>query len=219
MESTQYLGWLALALTPGLGARMAGKLLREFGSAEAVFNASLTSLEAQRLPAAVAQALHSRQSMSDAARELAQAQALGCRLLTWDEPEYPARLREIYDPPPLLYVLGDVELLSGHLISIVGSRRPTPYGNQIAERLGRDLADRGIVVTSGMARGIDSCAHKGALSSAGGATIGILGSGIDVVYPKENKKIFADMQTRGAIISEFPMGTFQRLKISPSATG
>jgi len=78
----------------------------------------------------------------------------------------------------------------------------------MAERLGRDLADRGIVVTSGMARGIDSCAHKGALSSAGGATIGILGSGIDVVYPKENKKIFADMQTRGAIISEFPMGTF-----------
>jgi DNA processing protein len=97
MESTQYLGWLALALTPGLGARMAGKLLREFGSPEAVFNASLTSLEAQRLSAAVAQALHSRQSMSDAARELAQAQALGCRLLTWDEPEYPARLREIYD--------------------------------------------------------------------------------------------------------------------------
>ena len=91
MESTQYLGWLALALTPGLGARMAGKLLREFGSPEAVFNASLTSLEAQRLPAAVAQALHSRQAMSDAARELAQAQAFGCRLLTWDEPEYPAQ--------------------------------------------------------------------------------------------------------------------------------
>jgi DNA processing protein len=208
MESTQYLGWLALALTPGLGARMAGKLLREFGSPEAVFNTSLTSLEAQRLPAAVAQALHSRQSMSDAARELAQAQALGCRLLTWDEPEYPARLREIYDPPPLLYVLGDVELLSRHLISIVGSRRPTPYGNQIAERLARDLAERGLVITSGLARGIDACAHKGALSSATGKTIGVLGCGIDVIYPKENKKIFAEIQQRGAIVSEFPLGTF-----------
>ena len=146
--------------------------------------------------------------MSDAARELAQAQALGCRLLTWDEPEYPARLREIYDPPPLLYVLGDVELLSRHLISIVGSRRPTPYGNQIAERLARDLAERGLVITSGLARGIDACAHKGALSSATGKTIGVLGCGIDVIYPKENKKIFAEIQQRGAIVSEFPLGTF-----------
>jgi DNA processing protein len=187
---------------------MAGKLLREMGSPQQIFNASLTELESRHLPAAVAQAIHSHRPLSDAAKELAAAQAAGCKLLTWDEPEYPARLREIYDPPPLLYVLGNIELLTRHLISIVGSRRPTPYGNQMAERLGRDLADRGIVVTSGMARGIDSCAHKGALSSAGGATIGILGSGIDVVYPKENKKIFADMQSRGAIISEFPMGTF-----------
>ena len=195
MDSDHYLGWLALALTPGLGARMAGKLLREMGSPQQIFNASLTELESHHLPAAVAQAIHSRRPLSDAAKELAAAQAAGCKLLTWDEPEYPTRLREIYDPPPLLYVLGNIELLGRHLISIVGSRRPTPYGNQMAERLGRDLADRGIVVTSGIARGIDSCAHKGALSSANGATIGILGCGIDVVYPKENKKIFADMQT------------------------
>jgi DNA processing protein len=208
MDSNQYLGWLALALTPGLGARMAGKLLREFGSPEAVFNASLTSLEAQRLPAAVAQAIHTRQAMSDAARELSQAQAFGCRLLTWDEPEYPSRLREIYDPPPLLYVLGNVELLSRHHISIVGARRPTPYGNQMAERLARDLAERGLVISSGLARGIDACAHRGALASSTGMTIGVLGCGIDVIYPKENKKIFAEIQQRGAIISEFPMGTF-----------
>ncbi|HKS82912.1 MAG TPA: DNA-processing protein DprA [Candidatus Acidoferrales bacterium] len=208
MEPDRYLGWLALALTPGLGARMAGKLLKEFGSPEAIFNASLTALEAQRLPAAVAQEIHHRRPLSLAAKELAQVQALGCRLLTWDEPEYPARLREIYDPPPLLYVLGNVELLSRHTISIVGARRPTPYGNQMAERLGRDLADRGIVVTSGLARGIDASAHKGALSSQTGATIGVLGCGIDVVYPKENKKLFAEMEKRGAIISEFPLGTF-----------
>jgi DNA processing protein len=208
MKSDQYLGWLALALTPGLGARMAGKLLQEFGSPEAIFSASLTALEARRLPAAVAQTIHTRQPLSDAAKELAMVQASGCRLLTWDEPEYPRRLREIYDPPTLLYVRGNVELLSRHLISIVGARRPTPYGNQMAERLGRDLADRGLVIASGLARGIDSSAHKGALSSPTGATIGVLGCGIDVVYPKENKKIFAEIEKRGAIISEFPMGTF-----------
>jgi DNA processing protein len=208
MDSDHYLGWLALALTPGLGARMAGKLLREMGSPQAIFRASLTELEAHRLPAAVAQAIHSHRPLSDAAKELAAAQAVGSKLLTWDEPDYPVRLREIYDPPPLLYVRGNVELLGKHLISIVGARRPTPYGNQMAERLGRDLAERGLVVCSGLARGVDSCAHKGALSVMHGATIGVLGCGIDVVYPKENKKIFAEMEQRGAIISEFPMGTF-----------
>src|ERR1700677_2211186 len=106
MHSDDYIGWLALALTPGLGARTAGKLLRTFGSPEEIFAASLTALEGQRLPAAVAQAIHSRQPLSHAAKELAQVEAARCRLLTWDEPEYPARLREIYDPPPLLYVRG-----------------------------------------------------------------------------------------------------------------
>jgi DNA processing protein len=208
MDSNNYLGWLALALTPGLGARTAGKLLQKFGSPEEIFAASLTTLEAQRLPAAVAQAIHSRQPLSQAARELAQVEAARCRLLTWDEPEYPARLREIYDPPPLLYVRGKVELLNRHVISMVGSRRPTPYGNQMAEKLARDLAERGLVIASGLARGIDACSHRGVLNSLTGATIGVLGCGIDVIYPKENKKIFEEIEQRGAIISEFPMGTF-----------
>ena len=208
MEPDHYLGWLALALTPGLGARMAGKLLREFGGPDAIFNASLTALEAQHLPAAVAQAINSRQPLSAASKELALAQAAKCRLLTWDEPEYPQLLKEIYDPPPLLYVKGNAELLNRHSIAIVGTRRPTPYGNQMAERLGRDLADHGLVVVSGLARGIDSSAHKGALSSSRGSTVGVLGCGIDVIYPKENRKIFAEIEERGAIISEFPMGTF-----------
>jgi DNA processing protein len=208
MDPDDYVGWLALALTPGLGARTAGKLLGEFGSPIAIFNASLTALEAQHLPAAVAQAIHSRQPLSDAAKELAKAQAIGCRLLTWDEPEYPARLREIYDPPPLLYVRGNPELLNRYIISMVGARRPTPYGGQMAERLARDLCDRGLVIASGLARGIDACAHKGALRSASGATIGVLGCGIDVVYPKENKKLFQEIEERGAIITEFATGTF-----------
>jgi DNA processing protein len=204
----QYLGWVALALTPGLGARMAGKLLRDFGSPEAVFNASLTALEAAHLPAAVAQAIHSRQAISAAAKELAQAQQAGYRLITWDEPDYPRLLREIYDPPPLLYVPGNTELLNRHKISMVGARRPTPYGNQMAERLSRDLAARGLVIVSGLARGIDASAHRGALSTPAGTTIAVLGCGIDVVYPKENRKLFEEIAGRGAIISEFPLGTF-----------
>ncbi len=207
MGPDQYLGWLALALTPGLGARLTGKLLREFGSPEAIFHASLTALEAQ-IPAAVAQAIVSRHSMSAAAKQLAQAETAKCRLLTWDEPMYPQTLREIYDPPPLLYVKGNAELLNRHAIAIVGTRRPTPYGNQMAQRLARDLAARGLVIVSGLARGIDATAHKGALGSVQGATVGVLGCGADVIYPKENRKIFAEIEERGAIISEFPMGTF-----------
>lgn len=187
---------------------MAGKLLKTLGSPERIFAASLTELEAHHLPAAVAQAIHSRRPLSSAAKELAQAQAAGISLLTWDEPDYPKRLLQIYDPPPLLYLIGDRALLNRHQISMVGSRRPTPYGNQMALKLGRDLADRGVVIVSGLARGIDSSAHSGALMSAAGATIGVLGCGIDVVYPKENKKLFAEMAKRGAIISEFAMGTF-----------
>jgi DNA processing protein len=208
MELNHYLGWLALALTPGLGARHAGKLLRELRSPEAIFAASLTALESFRLPAAVAQAIHSQSPLRDAEKELAEIRKNGCQLLTWDEPAYPQRLREIYDPPPLLYVRGNPELLDRFSISIVGSRRPTPYGVQMSERLARDLADRGLVIVSGLARGIDSCAHKGALSAVRGATVGVLGSGIDVVYPKENKKLFAQMEERGVIITEFPLGSF-----------
>jgi len=158
--------------------------LREFGSPEAIFNASLTTLEAQRLPATVAQAIHTRQPLSDATKELAKAQATGCRLLTWEEPEYPSRLREISEPPPLLYVRGNAGLLNQHTISIVGARRPTLYGNQMAEKLARDLTDGGLVIASELARGID------------------------VVYREENKKIFEEMEKRGAIVSEFPLGTF-----------
>jgi DNA processing protein len=203
-----YLGWLALGLTPGLGARYAAKLLGAFGFPEAIFRAPLTELEAQGIPTAVAQALHSGQSMSAAAKELAAVQKAGVRLMTWEEPAYPARLREIYDPPPLLYLRGNADLLARYSIGIVGTRRPSSYGNQMAERLARDLAERGLAIASGLARGIDASAHEGALSVSNGATIGVLGCGIDVIYPKENRKLFARLEERGVIISEFPMGAF-----------
>ena len=206
MDLDASLSWLALRLTSGLGARLTGKLLKKFGSPEEVFRASLTELEACRLPAATAQAVASRAAFRDAEKELAAVRANGCALLNWDESEYPPRLLEIYDPPPLLYVRGDVQVLRRYSISMVGTRRPTPYGNQISERLAKDLAEHGLVIVSGLARGVDSSAHHGACAATRGATIGVLGTGIDVIYPKENRKLFAEVEKRGAIITEFPMG-------------
>ncbi len=207
MEPDASLDWLSLSLTPGLGSRLTGKLLRQFGSPRDIFRASLKQLEACQLPSAPAQAIQNKRMHKDAEAELEQVRKLGCRLLNWDEPEYPQRLLEIYDPPPLLYVKGDASILNRHAISMVGTRRPTPYGNQVAERLGHDLAARGLVIVSGMARGIDSSAHQGACRAAHGGAIGVLGTGVDVVYPKENKKLFAEVEKRGALISEFPLGT------------
>jgi hypothetical protein len=146
------LPWLALRLTPGLGARLAAKLLRHFGSPEEIFRASLTELEACQLPVAAAQATFSKAAFRDAEKELAQVRKGGCRLIHWEESDYPKRLLEIYDPPPLLYVRGNEQVLNRHTISIVGTRRLTPCGNQIAERLARDLAEHGLIVASGLAR-------------------------------------------------------------------
>ena len=208
MELDASRDWLTLAMTPGLGSRMAGKLLRQFGSPEGIFRASLTELEACRLPSAPARAIQSRSAHKETEAELGRIRTLGCHLVNWDEPEYPQRLLEIYDPPPLLYVRGDAAVLNRHSISMVGTRRPTPYGNQVAERLGRDLAERGLTVVSGMARGIDSSAHHGACQASHGATVGVLGTGVDVIYPKENRKLFAEVERRGALISEFPLGAY-----------
>ena len=191
-----------------MGARLTGKLLRQFGGPEEIFRASLTELEGCQLPAAAAQAVFGKSGFRDAEKELAEVKKAGIRLITWAEAEYPKLLTQIYDPPPLLYVRGNVEVLSRHAISMVGTRRPTPYGNQITERLARDLAERGLVIVSGLARGIDSSAHRGACAAARGGTIGVLGSGIDVIYPKENRKLFEEVEKRGAIVTEFPLGAY-----------
>lgn len=207
MELDASLYWLALSLTPGLASRLSARLLRQFGSPEAVFRAPLTELEVCRLPAPVAQSIHKQEALRPAEKELAAVRRNCCKLLNWTEPEYPRLLLEIYDPPVLLYVRGDIAVLDCHSIAMVGTRRPTLYGNQMAERLGRDLAARGLAIVSGMARGIDASAHKGAVSAPRGRAIGVLGTGIDVVYPKENKKLFARVEECGALISEFPLGT------------
>ena len=122
------------------------------------------------------------------------------------EPEYPELLSHIYDPPPLLFVKGELPSKDILNIAVVGSRNPTPYGVKMAEQLGYDLALAGVTVVSGMARGIDSAAHRGALK-AGGKTIAVLGTGIDIVYPKENLRLAGEIEQNGVLVSEFPLGT------------
>jgi DNA processing protein len=207
MELDASLSWLALALTPGLASRLSARVLRKFGSPDSVFRASLTDLESCKLPAEVAQAIVKKESFKRAEKELDGVRKIAnCSLLNWTEPEYPQTLLQIYDPPVLLYVRGDPQVLNLPSLGIVGTRRPTLYGTQMAQRLGRDLAVRGLVIVSGLARGIDAIGHQGALE-ANGRAIGVLGTGIDVCYPKENKKLYERVLERGAILSEFPLRT------------
>src|SRR5271170_6271991 len=207
MQLDASLSWLAMTLTPGLASRLSSRLLRRFESPEGIFRATLPQLESCNLPAPVAQAIIKKESFKCAEKELQAVRDISnCTLLSWTDPEYPQNLLQIYDPPVLLYVRGNPQILNHPSISIVGTRRPTLYGTQMAERIGRDLAARGLVILSGMARGIDAIGHQGALA-ANGLAIGVLGTGIDVCYPKENKKLFDKVLERGAILTEFPTHT------------
>jgi len=206
--TTHTLEWLALSLTPGLGPTKARKLVEHFGSSEAVFRASLTELEITEIQAVSAQSIATGKSAELAREELARASQAGVAVLCMQDPLYPSRLKEIYDPPLVLYVRGDPEILSKPGIAIVGTRHPTPYGSGMAERLACDLAAQGLVIISGMARGVDTACHRGAIS-AKGKTVAVFGTGVDVIYPKENSRLAEQiLALGGALVSEFPMGTF-----------
>jgi DNA processing protein len=173
-----------------------------------VFEASLTELEGVGLPAKAAQFVADGRAAKAAEEESKRILQAGGFFLTRSDEEYPERLAEIYDPPAVLWIRGDATLLKRPGIAVVGTRQPTPYGAGMAEMLSRDLAGRGVVVLSGMARGVDTAAHKGALD-ANGKTVAVWGTGIDVVYPKENRKLAERIVEKGgAIVSEYAMGTF-----------
>jgi DNA processing protein len=202
------LAWLALSLSPGLGPKRILDAVRQLESASQIFTLPLTALEGLRFPAEAAQFLFDGKARAAAETEWARVAAQGATVVTYGCPEYPERLKEIYDPPPVLWVRGAASLLSRPGIAIVGTRHPSPYGSGMAEMLARDLAVRRLLIISGMARGIDSCAHRGALA-ARMPTVAVWGTGIDVVYPKENKKLAEEiLATGGAIVTELPMGTF-----------
>ena len=197
--------WLALRMTPGLGTHKAGQLIEIFRTPQAIFRASRSELQGAGLTAAVAQSIVSGCGFEDAADQGQKMAEFGVALVPIRNPEYPAALREIYDPPPVLFVRGRIDLLNTPMVAIVGTRRPTPYGNAAASRLARDLANAGLTISSGMARGIDTSAHRAVLD-VGGETVAVFGCGVDQVYPAENRKLAAEIAEKGLLVSEFPMG-------------
>jgi DNA processing protein len=202
------MAWMALTLTPGMGPTRIWKAMNRLGMAEQLFEASLTELEGLGMPAASAQFVFEGKARAVAEDEIKRTVEAGASVLTPEDEAYPERLREIYDPPAVLWIRGDVTQLARPGIAVVGTRQPSPYGAGMAELLSRDLANRRLVILSGMARGVDTAAHKGAIE-AGGRTVAVWGTGIDVIYPKENKKLAESIvATGGAIVSEYPLGTF-----------
>jgi DNA processing protein len=192
-------------LVRGLGLRSANTLIKHFKQPEGVFDSTRAELEALGVPPEVADDALSPRSEERAAEEWERAQTLGVTILDILHPAYPPLLREIFDPPIVLYVRGKKWAADVPQVAVVGTRRPTGYGLNCAERLAEDLAARGIAVTSGLARGLDAAAHRGALRA--GVTYAVFGSGLDFVYPKENRGLADLVVDNGAIISEFPLGT------------
>ncbi|MDR3763474.1 MAG: DNA-processing protein DprA [Acidobacteriota bacterium] len=199
---------LALAMTPQLGPTRTRRLFERVSNPEEIFRLSLTELEALGLPAASAQALALGDSARLADEELKKlAKAPDVSLVTLGSELYPAHLGEIYDPPLVLYVRGDARVLLRPGVAVIGTRHPTPYGLGMAERLSQDLANAGLVIQSGLARGIDSAAHRGAVA-ARARTVAVFGTGVDIIYPRENQKLAAQiLELGGALVSELPLGT------------
>lgn len=193
-------------MVPGLGARTANRLLEQFRTPAAIFQASRSELESCGVAGGVAQSITSGCAFDDAAAQHQKMAAAGATLVPILDPRYPARLKETFDPPVALFTRGRLELLGGLHLGVVGTRRPTPYGVAAAERLSGDLARAGLTIVSGMARGVDTAAHRGALGAEGN-TAAVLGCGVDLVYPAENRKLAEEMTKKGLIVSEFPMGS------------
>ena len=197
-------GWLQLTHTPGLGATAARSLLREFGLPENVLGASAAQLERVVGPSAV-RAMREDHAANAVRRALEWVRAPGHSIITLADRDYPRTLLEIPDPPLLLYAVGKTELLARASLAIVGSRNATAQGVRNAERFAQAFSEAGLTIVSGLALGIDAAAHRGALAGPG-STIAVLGTGIDVIYPRQNAQLAARIAELGLVISEFPLG-------------
>src|SRR3954447_27020276 len=202
------IGWIALNMVPGVGPRAATKLLERFGSADAVFHARRSELESLRLRPDTVESIIKRELHGRAEQELERVKQLGGDVLILDDGSYPDLLREIDDPPPVLYVKGDWQgCFDQPSVGVIGSRTCSTYGENASEMLARDLASRGLTVTSGLARGIDTAAHRGAIRGQG-RTIAVMGTGIDNVYPRENTRLTREiLDSGGCLVTQFPLGT------------
>ncbi len=198
--------WVGFNLVKGIGAVRVRALLDYFESLEDAWSAPADQLREAGLNPKVVETLEKLRASVDLDRIWAQIEKQGIRVLTWQDELYPPRLAEIEQPPPVLYLRGEINMDDHFAVAIVGTRRITPYGRQITEELASFLAGQGITVVSGLARGVDAVAHSAALK-AGGRTIGVLGSGVDKIYPPEHLQMAEQMAKHGAVISDYAVGT------------
>ncbi len=198
--------WVGFNLVKGVGPVRFRRLLDHFGSARDAWNASLTDLAQAGLDVRSAEALLSMRERAALDRAMERLAAAHVDLLTWDDPAYPRLLKEIHSAPPLLYVKGALLPQDDLAIAMVGTRRVTVYGREVAMQLASGLAANSITVVSGLAKGVDTMAHRAALD-AGGRTIAVLGTGIDSTYPPENSRLADEIAERGALVTDYPLGT------------
>ncbi len=203
MEDIKY--WVALNRVPQLGTVRFRRLEAYFGGLKDAWNASHSQLKAAGIEDRPARELVAARDHIFPDAEIASLERAGVNALNWHHPDYPARLKEIADPPPVLYYKGTLLPSDEWAIAVVGTRNPTAYGREVAAALTADLARNGITIVSGLARGIDGIAHRAALES-GGRTIALLAGGLDNVYPREHTGLFEQTQRQGAVVSEYPLG-------------
>ncbi len=194
--------WVALNIVLSEDLKAVKKILSRFPDIRDLFGASATDLGVLGIDEKTAVRLRSSKTLHQAEKDIEKLKKKKYTILTFADRNYPSYLRETFDPPCVLYCAGKVDALGEFSASIVGARKPTPYGRAVAENLAFDLASRGMVIVSGLARGIDSVAHWGALR--GGKTVAVMGSGLDVIYPRENRRLFEKITEKGAVITEFP---------------
>jgi len=198
--------WVGFNIVRGIGPTRLRALLDYFGDVEHAWHGASEELRSAGLDRRSLESLLAARAALDLDRELERIAEAGAHLLTWESPGYPRLLREIHDPPPVLYVKGRITQEDAWAVAVVGTRRATVYGREVTRQLAAALARSGVTIVSGMARGIDSEAHQAALR-AGGRTIAVLGCGIDRVYPPENRKLAEEIIAHGALVSDYPLGT------------
>ena len=204
MDDTRY--WVGFNLVRGIGAVRLQALIEHFGDAASAWQGDVAELRSAGLSSKVAERLTELRSTLDLDKLCERILAQGIQIVTWQDERYPARLKEIEQPPPVLYVRGELLPEDDFAVAVVGTRKITPYGRQVTEELATFLASNGITIISGLARGVDALAHSSALR-AGGRTLAVLGSGVDRIYPTENRALAGQIIERGAIMSDYPVGT------------
>jgi DNA processing protein len=201
--------WVAFSRIPGVGTKRYQAMLARFGTLAQAWTATRSELKEAGLDQRTVRVIADERVNIEPDAEWERLEKAGVRVLTWNDPAYPARLKEIDDAPPLLYLKGEFAPQDDLSVAVVGTRRATPYGRQVAEEMSFQLAANRITVVSGLARGIDAIAHRSALQ-AGGRTLAVLACGLDLIYPPEHKKLASEIIERGALISEQPLGTQPR---------